>query len=50
MQNINYQKEVGRLELQGEVVEVIYKNEINSYCIAVFKLDKSSNKYKLEVI
>lgn len=30
------------MELQGEVVEVIYKNEINSYCIAVFKLDKDS--------
>ena len=32
------------MELQGEVVEVIYKNEINSYCIAVFKLDKDSIK------
>ena len=48
MQNINYQKEVGRLELQGEVVEVIYKNEINSYCIAVFKLDKDSIKQNIK--
>ena len=29
------------MELQGEVVEVIYKNEINSYCIAVIKLDRN---------
>lgn len=48
MQNIDYQKEVGRLELQGEVVEVIYKNEINSYCIAVFKLDKDSIKQNIK--
>ena len=48
MQNINYQKEVGRLELQGEVVEVIYKNDINSYCIAVFKLDKDSIKQNIK--
>lgn len=28
------------MELQGEVIEIIYKNELNSYCIAVLKLDK----------
>ena len=36
------------MELQGEVVEVIYKNEINSYCIAVFKLDKDSIKQNIK--
>ena len=30
------------MELQGEVIEIIYKNELNSYCIAVLKLDKSN--------
>ena len=30
------------MELQGEVIEIIYKNEINSYCIAVLKLDDDS--------
>ena len=29
------------MELQGEVIEIIYKNELNSYCIAVLKLDKN---------
>ena len=29
------------MELQGEVIEIIYKNEINSYCIAVLKVDKN---------
>lgn len=29
------------MELQGEVIEIIYKNEINSYCIAVLKIDKN---------
>ena len=29
------------MELQGEVVEIIYKNEINSYCIAIIKLDRN---------
>lgn len=28
------------MELQGEVTEIIYKNEINSYCIAVFKTEE----------
>ena len=28
------------MELQGEVIEIIYKNEINSYCIAVLNIDK----------
>ena len=28
------------MDLQGEVIEIIYKNELNSYCIAVLKLDK----------
>ena len=32
-----------QLELQGEVIEIIYKNEINSYCIAVLRID---NNYK----
>ncbi len=30
------------MELQGEVVEIIYKNELNSYCIAVLKIDKKA--------
>ena len=30
------------MELQGEVIEIIYKNDLNSYCIAVLKLDKNS--------
>ena len=30
------------MELQGEVIEIIYKNELNSYCIAVFKIDKNN--------
>ena len=28
------------MELQGEVIEIIYKNELNSYCIAVLEIDK----------
>ena len=32
------------MELQGEVIEIIYKNELNSYCIAVIELDKESMK------
>ena len=32
------------MELQGEVIEVIYKNDVNSYCIAVLKLDKDAMK------
>ena len=28
------------MELQGEVIEIIFKNELNSYCIAIFKVDK----------
>ena len=34
------------MELQGEVVEIIYKNELNSYCIAVLKIDKENSKIK----
>ena len=30
------------MELQGEVIEIIYKNELNSYCIAVLKIDKDA--------
>ena len=32
------------MELQGEVIEIIYKNELNSYCIAVLKIDKDAIK------
>ena len=32
------------MELEGEVIEIIYKNEPNSYCIAVLQLDKNSMK------
>lgn len=32
------------MELQGEVIEIIYKNDLNSYCIAILKLDKNSIK------
>ena len=32
------------MELQGEVIEIIYKNDLNSYCIAVLKLDKDAMK------
>ncbi len=32
------------MELEGEVIEIIYKNETNSYCIAVLQLDKNSMK------
>ena len=28
------------MELKGEVTEVIYRNEINSYMIAVFETDE----------
>ena len=28
------------MQLQGEVIEIIYKNDLNSYCIAVLKIDK----------
>ena len=34
------------MELEGEVIEIIYKNETNSYCIAVLQLDKNSMKSK----
>ena len=30
------------MELQGEVIEIIYKNELNSYCIAVLKIDRNN--------
>ena len=36
------------MELEGEVIEIIYKNETNSYCIAVLKLDKDAMKSKNE--
>lgn len=36
------------MELQGEVIEIIYKNELNSYCIAVLKLDKNSIKHNVK--
>ena len=36
------------MELQGEITEIIYKNELNSYCIAVFKLDKDSIKQNIK--
>lgn len=28
------------MQVQGEVIEIIYKNDLNSYCIAVLKIDK----------
>ena len=28
------------MELQGEIIEIIYKNDLNSYCIAILKIDK----------
>lgn len=37
------------MELQGEVIEIIYKNEINSYCIAVLKLDDESKKNEMTI-
>ena len=37
------------MELQGEVIEIIYKNDINSYCIAVLKLDKESRAIATEL-
>ena len=37
------------MELQGEVIEIIYKNDINSYCIAVLKLDKESKEIATEL-
>jgi len=41
------------LELEGEVKEIIYKNELNSYCIAVFEIanikkDDDNDNYKLD--
>lgn len=37
------------MELQGEITEIIYKNELNSYCIAVLEIDKDLiNKNKKE--
>ena len=32
------------MQLQGEVIEIIYKNDLNSYCIAIFKIDKEKNE------
>ena len=29
------------MQLQGEVIEIIYKNDLNSYCIAILKIDKN---------
>ena len=45
---IKRKKEGNELELQGEVIEIIYKNDINSYCIAVLKLDKESKEIEYE--
>lgn len=41
------------MELEGEVKEIIYKNELNSYCIAVFeianvKTDNDNTHHKLD--
>ena len=41
------------MELEGEVKEIIYKNELNSYCIAVFeianvKVDNDNIHHKLD--
>lgn len=36
----NKMERIGNLELKGEVIEVIYRNEINSYMIAVFETDE----------
>ncbi len=40
------------MELEGEVKEIIYKNELNSYCIAVFEIANvktdNDNNHKLE--
>ena len=32
------------MQLQGEVIEIIYKNDLNSYCIAILKIDKEKNE------
>ena len=31
------------MEIKGEVAEIIYKNEVNGYCIAVFETEEESN-------
>lgn len=31
------------MELKGEVTEIIYRNEINSYMIAVFETEEEEN-------
>ena len=42
-------KEGKELELQGELIDIKYKNELNSYCIGVLKLDEDSRgKYESE--
>ena len=42
-------KEGKELELQGELIDIKYKNELNSYCIGVLKLDEDSReKYENE--
>lgn len=30
------------MEIKGEVAEIIYKNEVNGYCIAVFETEEES--------
>ena len=32
------------MEIKGEVAEIIYKNEVNGYCIAVFETEEESTK------
>ena len=32
------------MQLQGEVIEIIYKNDLNSYCIATLKIDKEKSE------
>lgn len=41
------------MKLEGEVKEIIYKNELNSYCIAVFEIsnittDDNNNQHELD--
>ena len=37
------------MELQGELIDIKYKNELNSYCVGVLKLEQNSKeKYNSE--
>jgi exodeoxyribonuclease V alpha subunit len=38
----NNKKRFFSLEIKGEVAEIIYKNEVNGYCIAVFETEEES--------